>query len=79
MLAYSGDTADCEGLREACAGADLALLECTAQGPKEGHLSPEDCERVKAAAAPKRVLLTHLGPDVQPTLPMAEDGFVVPL
>lgn len=76
-LAYSGDTGDCDGLRAACSYADLALLECTAPGPKEGHLSPAECERIVAATRPGRVLLTHIGPDVQPTLPAAEDGLVV--
>jgi ribonuclease BN (tRNA processing enzyme) len=76
-LAYSGDTGDCEGLRAACRGADLALLECTAPAPREGHLSPAECEAVVAATAPKRVLLTHVGPRVEPTLPVAEDGLVV--
>lgn len=79
VLAYSGDTADCEGLRAACAGADLALLECTAKGPKEGHLSPAECEAIVAATAPKRVLLTHIGPGVEPALPAAEDGLVIPV
>jgi ribonuclease BN (tRNA processing enzyme) len=79
VLAYSGDTGDCEGLRAACRGADLALLECAARVPKEGHLSPAECEAVAAATAPKRVLLTHIGPGVEPTLPAAEDGLVVPL
>jgi len=78
-LAYSGDTADCVGLRAALGGADLALLECTAQEPREGHLSPAECERIVAATRPKRVLLTHLGPGVRPTLPAAEDGLVVSL
>lgn len=78
-LAFSGDTADCAGLRAACTGADLALLECTAQEPKEGHLSPEECERIVAATRPKRVLLTHIGAGVTPTLPTAEDGLVVSL
>ena len=76
-LAYSGDTGDCEGLRAACLDADLALLECTAREPKEGHLSPAECESIVAATAPSRVLLTHIGPDVRPTLPAAEDGLVV--
>jgi len=78
-LAYSGDTSDCEGLRQACAGADLLLLECSAPEPKEGHLSPAECERIVAATAPKRVLLTHLGPAVTPSLPTAEDGMVISL
>jgi len=77
VLAFSGDTADCVGLRAALKDADLALLECTAGEPKEGHLSPEECERIVAATHPKRVLLTHIGPHVQPTLPAAEDGLVV--
>ena len=76
-LAYSGDTGDCDGLREACRDADLALLECTVREPKEGHLSPAECESIVAAARPRRVLLTHIGPEVQPTLPAAEDGLVV--
>jgi len=78
-LAYSGDTGDCEGLRAACMDADLALLECTVREPREGHLSPADCDRVVAAARPKRVLLTHIGPHVEPTPLVAEDGLVVSL
>jgi ribonuclease BN (tRNA processing enzyme) len=78
-LGYSGDTSDCEGVRAAVAGTDLALLECTAREPKEGHLSPGDCEAIVAAARPKRGLLTHIGPGVEPTLPAAEDGLVVSL
>ncbi len=77
VLAYSGDTEDCPGLREACRGADLALLECTFAEPTAGHMTPADCAAVFEAARPKRVLLTHLGPDVSSELPMAEDGQVV--
>ncbi len=75
-LAYSGDTADCEGLREACRDVDLALLECTAREPTRGHMTPKDCEAVVEATRPRRVLLTHLGPDVEASLPLAEDGLV---
>jgi ribonuclease BN (tRNA processing enzyme) len=78
-LAYSGDTGDCEGLRDACRDADLALLECTSTDAKEGHMTPADCEAVAEATQPKRVLLTHLGPDVTATLPPAEDGTVISL
>ena len=76
-LAFSGDTADCDGLREACRAADLALLECTSMSRQEGHLTPADCESIRKATGPGRVLLTHLGPDVDTSLPMAEDGQVV--
>jgi ribonuclease BN (tRNA processing enzyme) len=78
-LAYSGDTGDCEGLRAACRQADLALLECTTMDAQEGHMTPADCEAVVAATKPKRVFLTHLGPDVTATLPLAEDGFAISL
>ncbi|MHC4930964.1 MAG: MBL fold metallo-hydrolase [Planctomycetota bacterium] len=75
-LAYSGDTADCAGLRKACRAVDLALLECTSATRLDGHLTPEDCESVCKAAEPRRVLLTHLGPDVEASYPSAEDGLV---
>lgn len=76
-LAYSGDTGDCDGLRAACRGADLALIECTSMEAKDGHLTPAECAAVVAAARPRRVLLTHLGADVVTDLPCAEDGLVV--
>jgi ribonuclease BN (tRNA processing enzyme) len=78
-LAYSGDTEDCPGLREACRGADLALLECTANEPTKGHMTPADCERVVQAARPREVLLTHLGEGIESDLPLAEDGMTVRL
>ena len=77
VLAYSGDTGDCEGLRAACHGADLALLECTSADPKEGHMTPADCEAVVAAARPENVLLTHLAEEAPTSLPQAEDGLVI--
>lgn len=78
-LAFSGDTADCDGLREACRDVDLALLECTSPVAKEGHMTSADCEAVVRAAKPRRVLLTHLPPAVESDLPLAEDGLVVPV
>lgn len=79
VLAYSGDTGDCEGLRAACAGADLALIECTEPQPQEGHLTPAECEAVVAASNPRQVLLTHIGPGIETTLPVAEDGMAITL
>lgn len=76
-LAYSGDTGDCEGLRSACREVDLALLECTVGEPEEGHMTERDCAAVIEAARPRRSMLVHLGPDVAPELPAAEDGLVV--
>jgi ribonuclease BN (tRNA processing enzyme) len=78
-LAYSGDSEDCPGLRQACRDADLALLECTAADPAKGHMTPADCERVAREARPRQVLLTHLGEGVESDLPLAEDGMTVRL
>jgi len=79
-LAFSGDSEDCPGLRDALRGADLALLECSVPQPKSGHLTPEKCRVILAETRPRQALLTHLGPDVDPgELPTAEDGMVVAL
>lgn len=79
-LAFSGDTADCPGVRDACRGADLALIECSTAEPKTGHMTPDDCRAVIADARPRRVLLTHLAPGLDTgDLPLAEDGMVVAL
>jgi len=78
-LGYSGDSSDCEGLRAACRDADLALLECSSMQPVQGHMTPQDCRRVAQESGSRRVLLTHLGPDVETDLPMAEDGLVISL
>ena len=77
VLAYSGDTADCAGLRDACRDADLALLECTSNEPQPCHMTPADCAAVVEATGIKRAFLTHLGPDVESALPMVEDGTVL--
>ena len=79
-LAFSGDTSDCPGVREACRGADLALIECSRSEPKTGHMTPDDCRSVIADAQPRRYLLTHLPPGLDTgDLPLAEDGMVVAL
>ena len=77
VLAYSGDTADCAGLRDACRDADLALLECTSNESQPCHMTPADCAAVVEATGIKRTFLTHLGPDVESALPMVEDGTVL--
>jgi len=78
-LAFSGDTADCDGVRACCRLADVALLECSAMESKTGHMTPRDCANVIEAACPAHVMLTHIGPDVESDLPMAEDGLVIPV
>ncbi len=68
-LVYSGDTAECPEIVEAARGADLLLLECAQpdDDPVEIHLTPTQCGRIGAAAAPGRLVLTHFYPAVLET------------
>lgn len=64
ILAYSGDTEDCTGLRKACKNADLAIVETS--WPKSlitsGHLSGEKVGEIASACKVKKLALTHLAP-----------------
>lgn len=64
ILAYSGDSRDCPGLRSACRKADLALLEAT--WPEEmkssGHLSAAQAARVAQESGVTKLVLTHIAP-----------------
>jgi ribonuclease BN (tRNA processing enzyme) len=62
VLAYSGDSAYCEGLVELAEGADLFLCEAgTSVHPLEGavHCTPEDAAQLATVAGAKRLVLTH--------------------
>ncbi|MES2093620.1 MAG: MBL fold metallo-hydrolase [Actinomycetota bacterium] len=64
-LAYSGDSARCEGLVELAEGADLFLCEAGAsQHPSGGavHCTPEDAARLAREAGVNRLVLTHIAP-----------------
>ncbi len=68
-LVYSGDTGECPEIVEAGRGADLLLLECAQpdEDPIDIHLTPTQCGRIAAAAAPGRLVLTHFYPAVLET------------
>jgi len=63
-IAYSGDTADCDGLRTACKGADLAIIE--ASWPEElntpGHMTSKDAGRIAKECFVRKLVLTHVAP-----------------
>lgn len=63
---YSGDTDYNEALLPAARGADLAVFECSAPDDRkrEGHLTPRLAARLAARAGVRRLVLTHLYPEV---------------
>jgi len=72
VLAYSGDSGPCDALVELCAGADLALIECSFpdESPVEGHLTPSQAGRIAARAGCKKLLLTHFYPPMEAVDPL---------
>ena len=72
-VVFSGDTGPSEALARLAAGADVLVTECAVAGadPWNSHLNPHDVAAIVAAARPKRVVLTHLYPSVDPELALA--------
>jgi len=63
VLAYSGDTDDCPGLRKTCHEADLAIME--AGLPKSvqgiiGHLTSGEAGQIANDVLVKKLVLTHI-------------------
>ncbi|MCK8784679.1 MBL fold metallo-hydrolase [Roseomonas sp. NAR14] len=85
VLAYSGDTRWNEALPGLARGADLLLIECTEVVPGTSwHLDLQTLRAHRAALLARRILLTHLGPDMLAQLPLpdlevAAEGLVVSL
>lgn len=67
VLAYSGDTRLCDGIKKVAKGAHLFVCECSCfpRGCeplycREVHLSWEDVAEICRAGKPQRLVLTHL-------------------
>jgi len=61
VVCYSGDSSDCEGLRNACKNVDLAIMEAT--GPKEwrlGHINGEDLGKLAQKTKIKKLVVIHI-------------------
>lgn len=63
VLAYSGDTGNCQGLYKACRDADLAIIE--ANSPKSvkdmaGHLTSGEAGQIASDSSVKKLVLTHI-------------------
>ncbi len=76
-LVYSGDTGPGAGLEVLAPGADVLLCEATLQGPGAArdypfHLTAEEAGAIAADAAVDRLILTHIGPTLDPRRSVAE-------
>ncbi|MEM7247589.1 MAG: MBL fold metallo-hydrolase [Acidobacteriota bacterium] len=72
VVAFSGDTAPCDGLEAAADGADLLVAECSSLRPPAGrHCTWEAWQEMAQRFRCRKVLLTHLGPDVREEVPAA--------
>jgi ribonuclease BN (tRNA processing enzyme) len=82
-VVYSGDTEWCEGLVEAAAGADLFVCEAyTFERRVRYHLDHATLVRHLERIRARRVVLTHLGPEMlarrqEAAAECADDGLVV--
>ena len=68
-LAYSGDTGPCDNAEDLARGADLFLCEATYQNDSElsfFHLSAEQAAVHAATSGAKRLVLTHITPNLDP-------------
>lgn len=65
-LTYSGDTAPCDGLDRAAAGADLLLAEASFRhgdvNPPAIHLTGRECGETADRAGVPRLVITHVPP-----------------
>ncbi len=80
-LLYSGDTGPGGDVAVMASGADLLLCEATHQGPVSGdrypyHLYASEAGQVAASAGVGRLVLTHLGPTLDPAVSIAEAAAV---
>ena len=78
VVVYTGDTGDCEGIRQIVRGADLFISEASGRvGQREtsvkyGHLTPYDAGAIAHAGGVKRLLITHY-PGLDSDEAMVED------
>ena len=76
VLAYSGDTGECDAVTPLLHEASLAILECSLPDDLaiDDHLTPSRAGRLAALAGPERLLLTHFYPMMDDIDVVAECG-----
>jgi ribonuclease Z len=76
-LGYSGDTRPCPGLDELASRSDVLVVECNSRHEHESHMDVDSVRQVKERFPDLRMLVTHLGADVDssllPGIEVAED------
>ena len=80
-LVYSGDTGPSGDLVGLSGGSDVLLCEATQQGPPSSdrypyHLHAVEAGEIAAEAGARRLLVTHVGPTLDPTVSVAEAAAV---
>lgn len=80
-LTYTGDTGPGGGVADLAAGTDVLLCEATQQGEPTVdrypyHLHAAEAGALAAACGARRLLLTHLGPTLDPEVSVAEASAV---
>jgi ribonuclease BN (tRNA processing enzyme) len=66
-VVYSSDTAPCREVIDLAAGADVLIHECNwldGDHPKGVHTSPSELAEIVERAEPRKVVLTHVSPEV---------------
>jgi ribonuclease BN (tRNA processing enzyme) len=70
VLAFTGDTGDCDALRPLAQGADLLVCECTLAEPgKTKHLSVAQLRTILPTLGVRRILLSHLSAEARAAAP----------
>jgi ribonuclease BN (tRNA processing enzyme) len=77
IVAYTGDTGVCEGVRVLAQSADLLIAECGTRVGQEytggyGHLGPRQCGDIALKAGVKKLWLTHYYDIDSPDVMLAE-------
>ena len=66
-LVYSSDTAPCRDVIDLAKGVDVLIHECNwldGPNPEDVHTTPSQLAEIVEEVAPKKVVLTHVSPEV---------------
>jgi ribonuclease BN (tRNA processing enzyme) len=76
VLAYSADTGPGADFDRLAGRADLFLCEATLEGDREweGHLNAAQAKAVAEGVSVRRLMLTHLPPERDPSVTLSETG-----